>query len=227
MQNRRGNPSSADVELVVARYREDLRWLKRVPRSVRVTVYDKESDLPNVGREAHTYLHHIIARYDSLSPITVFCQGKPFDHAWNFHAVLRDLSDAPRLPEPGFLWIGHIVDRDDPNGSLLFQRWSKNENGRPLRLLEFWRDLWETQAPDFFTFYLGAQFAAKRELILRRPLAFYQRALEIAVTFTDAAHCFERCWDQVFGVNGIPEPLRGKALPIYLKPIRRLQSGKA
>ena len=78
------------IELVVARYREELNWLRRVPKSVRVTIYDKSAApqpgaiaLPNVGREAHTYLHHIVSRYESLSEVTVFCQGKPFDPlAW-------------------------------------------------------------------------------------------------------------------------------------------------
>ncbi|MFH0909189.1 MAG: hypothetical protein V1929_10535 [bacterium] len=29
------------IELVVARYAEDLSWLRRVPKAARVTVYDK------------------------------------------------------------------------------------------------------------------------------------------------------------------------------------------
>ncbi|MGL1148113.1 hypothetical protein ACSTLH_00765, partial [Vibrio parahaemolyticus] len=36
--------------------------------------------LPNVGREAHTWIHHIIERYETLSPYTLFLQGNPLDH---------------------------------------------------------------------------------------------------------------------------------------------------
>jgi len=62
-------------ELVVARHREDLNWLRRVPKRFRVTLYDKgghpgaRHPLPNIGREAHTYLHHIVTRYDDLAAL--------------------------------------------------------------------------------------------------------------------------------------------------------------
>lgn len=86
------------LELVVARYAEDLSWLRRVPKTVRVTVYNKGGDtvpgmaLPNVGREAHTYLHHMVTRYDDLAEVTLFCQGKPFDHVPDLHKILRQLA---------------------------------------------------------------------------------------------------------------------------------------
>src|SRR5688572_16556932 len=109
------------LELVVARYNENLNWLRRVPKEFRVTIYDKSDenlpnamDLPNVGREAHTYLWHIVARYDSLAEVTVFCQGRPFDHAYDFHQTLRDLAESPVCHD--FLPLGHIVDTDDACG---------------------------------------------------------------------------------------------------------------
>ncbi|MFM7373695.1 MAG: DUF3431 domain-containing protein, partial [Chthoniobacterales bacterium] len=86
-------------ELVVARYDEDLAWLKRVPKEFLVTVYDKGDGssggvpLNNEGREAHTYLHHLTERYESLADVTVFVQGHPFDHAPDLHKVLRALAD--------------------------------------------------------------------------------------------------------------------------------------
>ncbi len=204
------------IELVVARFNEDLRWLKRVPPDIRVTVYHKGKELPNVGREAHTYLHHIVTRYDDLAPVTVFCQGKPFDHVSDFHKILKSL----RVDR--FQWFGHIIDRDDRTGSLLFQQWSKNEDHRPLPLDDFFRALWEKPAPDFMTFYPGANFAVTAEQICKQPRAFYARALTIAAELPDAAHCFERTWDRVFGVDGIPSDLVKNGVPVYLKPIRRL-----
>lgn len=218
-------------ELVVARHREDLRWLRRVPKTIRVTVYDKgehadaKHPLPNIGREAHTYLHHIVSHYDDLAPVTVFAQGKPFDHVSNFHAVLRNVADGETgLNTDGFRWLGHIVDWDDPAGSRLFQNWTKNPERTPLPLEEFSRALWNEPAPPRSVFYPGANFVASRELIHRRPRSFYERALGLSATPPDAAHCFERTWDRVFGTNGIPPELRGRELPIYLKPIRRLMT---
>jgi hypothetical protein len=43
-------------------------------------VYDKSKDIPNVGREAETYLRYIIENYNCLPEYVAFLQGHPFDH---------------------------------------------------------------------------------------------------------------------------------------------------
>jgi hypothetical protein len=214
------------IELVVARYREELNWLRKVPRPIRVTVYDKSGDappgavpLPNVGREAHTYLHHLVSRYDDLTEYTVFCQGKPFDHAYDFHPTLRAFAENPdSIGE--FRWLGHIIDTDTPDGRL-FRVWSKNEDGRELGLRGFHRHLFGTDGPERYPFVLGAQFAVRRDVVRRQLRAFHEQALALAVQFPDAAHCFERTWDRVFGLTGIdPTWLAGRET-VYLKPVKK------
>lgn len=101
------------VDLVIARYKEDLGWLRDVPEHINIIIYNKDDtpppqkfmtrigwstrgsqptpmnapsrckviNLPNIGREADTYLKHIIDNYHELADITVFCQGSPFDHS--------------------------------------------------------------------------------------------------------------------------------------------------
>ena len=213
------------IELVVARYLEDLSWLRNIPPQIQITVYDKSSggNLPNVGREAHTYLHHIVSRYDSLADTTVFAQGKPFDHAFDFHKTLRELATNPSSTKL-FRWLGHIIDTDSWDGARLFATWSKNSGDERLDMRRFSRALFVDEGgPDEYTFVLGAQFVATRELIRSRPLSFWQRALEVSIDFPDAAHCFERSWNRVFGVAGLDlEWLNGRKT-VYLKPIRRLE----
>lgn len=238
-------------ELVVARYLEDLAWLRKRPANLRVTVYDKSPDasagpsaipLPNVGREAHTYLHHLVSRYDTLAEQTIFCQGKPFDHAYDFKKTLRELTDADAIVgraslsmTPGsspamsteFRWLGHLIDTDDSRGERLFRPWSKNENGRGLDLTGFHRALFGTDGPAWYTFVLGAQFVVHREVVHRQPKAFYERALAVSVTFPDAAHCFERSWDRVFGLIGLdPDWLAGRQT-VYLKPMKHQSTDQA
>lgn len=222
------------VDLVVARWQEDLAWLRRVPRPVRVWIYNKGPEvvpprpatsvipLPNVGREAHTYLHHLVTRYEELADLTVFVQGRPFDHVPDLHRVLRGLA-AGEEPVSAFRWLGFLIDRDDADGSLLFQKWSKNPERRPLPMRAFWPAVFGIQpCPDSFVFYGGANWIASAAGLRRRARAFYQQALRVAAEFPDAAHCFERCWDRVLGVDGIPAELRCQPMPVYLKPIRRL-----
>jgi hypothetical protein len=208
------------LEVVVARYRERVDWTRNVPRGVRVTIYDKGGgELPNVGREAHSYLHHIVQRWSSLADVTVFCQGHPFDHAYDLHQVLRALA-ARRERVADFRWLGFIIDTDDARGRRLFVPWSKNTDRRELALDEFHARLFGEPAPAEVRFYPGGQFAVSAACVRGRPLAFWQRALGLAADFPDAAHCFERLWDRVFGVVGVDPALLGGERCRYLKPIR-------
>ncbi|MBD2751717.1 DUF3431 domain-containing protein [Spirosoma validum] len=221
------------IELVVAHYNENLNWLRNVPKGLRVTVYDKGNSsltdweaisLPNVGREAHTYLHHLVNRYNSLADWTIFCQGKPFDHAYDFKKMLRDLVADPNslstnYPQ-GFGWLGHLIDTDDNQGHRLFKPWSKNENGRGLDLRGFHRALFDTDGPEHYIFVLGAQFAVHGNVVRQRPASFYKRALDVSISFPDAAHCFERSWDRIFGVTGIDSEWLAGRLTVQLKPMK-------
>lgn len=77
------------IEIVVARYNEDLSWTKEYPfNQFKYTIYNKGSNkdftkpsiyrviqLPNVGRCDHTYLYHIVNNYAVLAPITIFLPG--------------------------------------------------------------------------------------------------------------------------------------------------------
>jgi hypothetical protein len=215
------------LELVVSLYEEDPAWLRRVPGTFRVTAYDKSgaddaaNPLPNVGREAHTYLHHLVSRYEDLADVTLFAQGKPFDHVPDFHRILRNLASG-RERVDAFRWLGFIIDEDDRTGSRLFRHWGKNEDKRGLCMEDFWKALWDDPVPERFVFYPSAHFAVTRETIRLQPVSFYERALRVATTLPDAAHCFERCWDRVFGVDGIPPAFRDQPKPIYFRPVERL-----
>lgn len=218
------------IELVVAHYTENLNWLRNLPTGLQKTIYDKSPEglteweaipLPNVGREAHTYLHHLVSRYDTLAEWTIFCQGKPFDHAYDFKKTLREFAAEPlSLNGTGFIWRGHLIDTDDNQGHLLFQPWSKNEDGRGLDMRGFHNALFDTDGPELYTFVLGAQFIVHRNVIRQKSVSFYERALAVSISFSDAAHCFERSWDRLFGVVGIdPNWLAGR-LMVQLKPMK-------
>ena len=103
--------SRCTKQLVVARYREPIyNWVLLVPADVSVKVYLKYGDvedltagvldlvdevepLANIGREGHTYLHHIIQNYDNLCEYTIFTQADPFKHNPTFVQDLFDNMD--------------------------------------------------------------------------------------------------------------------------------------
>jgi hypothetical protein len=215
------------LELVVARHRENLAWLRRVPRDFAVTVYDKGDGgsggtrLPNAGREAHTYLHHLAERHGDLAGVTVFVQGHPFDHAPDLHERLRALAEG-REAVAGFHWLGFLADTDDARGRRLFVPWSKNPERAELALDEFHRQLFGAPGPQAYRFFVGGQFAVTRATAHRREAGFYRRAADLAVAHPLAPHCFERCWDRVFGTDGTAGRLPPGQLTAYFKPIKRL-----
>ena len=226
------------IELVVARYEEDLRWLRRVPKDVRITIFNKGASpvlppglshreditvkpLQNEGREAHSYLTHIVERYTSLATVTVFCQGHPFDHAPDFHDQLRVLAET-RETEP-FLWFGFLEETDDPLGKRLFVPWSKNLERKELSTGRLHEELFGLPSPALFHFRVGAQFSVSREAAHRRPIEFYRRALEFSTALSLAAHSYERLWDRIFGDPQIDPTTLGESGVRYLKKIRRLE----
>jgi hypothetical protein len=94
------------IELVIARHNESLDWLKEEPFcNYYHTIYNKGNDtnfyvnfktlnvlsLENIGRESHTYLKHIILRYDTLPTLTVFLPGsldKNLNKKWKARYIL-------------------------------------------------------------------------------------------------------------------------------------------
>jgi len=84
--------------IVVARYNEDVVWL--LPYDDCVVLYNKgKDDLPpftnivklaNIGREGHTYLHHIIENYNNISDRVTFIQGDPLTHN---HTIIYGLDN--------------------------------------------------------------------------------------------------------------------------------------
>ena len=233
-RRRDGKAAAVALDVAVARYAEELNWTRKLPASARVWLYDKRGDLPaerfpwarvvrleNVGVEAHTYISHIIEMYQEVAAVTLFCQGWPFDHCYDLQPTVHAVVEG-RESVTSFRWLGHILDTDDAHGRRLFTRWSKNADGRELAVGEFHRELFGEPLDGLVHFRPGAQFIATAGAIRSRPLAFWRRALELAVSFPDAGHCFERLWDRVFGVRAIDPAELGPDGCRYLKPIRRL-----
>jgi hypothetical protein len=87
-----------ECEIVVARYNEDISWLKDLPKDIKITVYNKGQNdipmpyinLPNKGRESHTYLYHIVNNYNNLAEMTIFCQGDSISHNPDFINLIKN-----------------------------------------------------------------------------------------------------------------------------------------
>jgi hypothetical protein len=183
-------------QVVVAKYQESIDWVKGLP--CEAVVYDKSADpgpgsnpLPNVGREAHTYAHHICENWDRLADLTVFSQGNPFLHTGPaFLERVRRLPDGVQFVD----LVGHFIECDRAG--------LPHHPGLPIA------EVWERLFPDIdsdwmparFCFGTGAIFAASREAIQRLPLAWWQGLRDfLATDELEGAWVLERLWPTILG----------------------------
>lgn len=133
---------SAQVQLVLARYSEDIRWV-RAYRDIAV-IYNKGAyhsildtlnvvEVENVGREGHTYLHHMITAYDSLKDRTIFAQGEPFSHN---DTLLYAIDNYDKLDDVMPLGLGYLVNNNLPPPYLLDKLKKRTEYGLEYAVLK-------------------------------------------------------------------------------------------
>jgi hypothetical protein len=163
------------MNIVVARYQEDVSWTKEFSN---VIVYNKgealgacynEIKLNNVGREAHTYFKHICDNYDKLSEYTVFLQGNPFDHSPNIIQNLKKYTS--ETIDLDFEFLSEWIIECSLNGC----RYHRN-----LPLRKVYEHIFKTRGDDKpFSFGAGAQFIVSKKQILKHSKEFYLNILNL------------------------------------------------
>jgi hypothetical protein len=184
------------MTMVVARYNEDLDWLRTVPWNY--IVYNKggilpdwiknEIKLPNIGHEAHTYLVYIIDNYDNLPDYTIFVQGYPFDHSKKLIEKINNF-DA----KDDFFALSDAVLQSDATGYPWHPGLKIGESAQKLFLDQI----------DVFEFLAGAEFIVSKRAILFHSMTTYQRILDFLIGSKDIIEPFsgwvmERLWKTIF-----------------------------
>ena len=177
---------------MVARYNEDVEWLHSVKYtvggSIPWVVYNKGTslhrgwvNLENVGREAGTYIYHIVNSWDWLEDTTIFCQGDPFPHSPNFLDRIGDsLGGFTGFGEEYICKLNGLPHHHLPGMPAAFQRFLGIQ-------------------PEVVRFYPGACFAVGRERIKARPSHFWKELLRFTAREPDAPWILERMWLYLMG----------------------------
>ena len=158
--------------LVVAYYYEDIDWLQSIDSFDSVFLYNKNTkdipgsiNLPNVGREAHTFLFHIVNNYNNLADITVFVQGNPFLH------ISKLKENSGKELNDFFKSHNYLNDRAEPLLTELMIDYAPYT-------AKCYRECIEGNIPDPITFSPGAQWIVPKECILSKSLSFYKKLLK-------------------------------------------------
>jgi len=166
--------------LVVARYTENLDWLNQVP--IQPIVYNKGPYLsnciavPNIGREAHTYLSFIVDHYDYLPDKVFFTQGDPFPHSPNFLQLLEEA-----LIRPFEIVSLGTIDTELITSSKSHPGIEKGLQDMAYELLGY--------SPTTLFFPVGALFGYSRQFIQKRPLSFWQSLLSKCIESGETLNC--------------------------------------
>lgn len=216
-------PTKEDVgrrtkEVVVAWFRENIGWIRSYELQNITTVYCKGGgtihpdaglrrcvELPNVGREGHTYLQHIVDNYDSLADVTFFLQGDCVDHANK--AIYSRVAACDDVD-----WFLPLSSRSLTMNDFQCSCWS--DDGRDL-MSAMYNDMFESAAPKYVSFGPGAIFAASRAAIRFRSLEFWKRLLAIMEgggVDPIQGYALERFWPLIFCRDCVEKKLKKASL---------------
>jgi len=214
------------IDIVVARYEEDLSWLHNIlPEEYgNLYIYNKGSplninipnshviQLPNLGRECHTYFHHVIANYNNLPNITLFIPGSTwtrFDKRVRFLRVLNHIKLRGESTIPGYSSKDYINSQQDfevDNYEITNPENRKSNSDNSLhrsaeRPLNKW---FEKNFPGekLTCMSFTGIMAATDTGIRKRPVEFYKRLLdEVSYTNPETCHYYERTWKNIFSID--------------------------
>ena len=213
--------------IIVARYNENINWL--LPYKDICYIYNKGKqdipghlfhiiNLPNYGRESHTYLYHIIQNYDHLTEYNIFFQGKIQDH------MILNVEDY--FEEKDFIaFTKKETIQNFKKPIAHFGKWKNDLMHGKMTPSPFILYDWLTklcglkmdESVQFLPVAWGAIFSVSRKLIHQKPKEFYEYLYRY-VNYNDnpeEGHFFERSWYTLFHNPIIPKKY------IYVIPLNK------
>jgi hypothetical protein len=217
------------VSVVIARFNEDLSWLSIFDKiaeemncKIELYIYNKgidNLDLPcekidNLGREAYTYLYHILNRMKNPQDIknteyTLFLQGRIDDHCIDLKSFIKNkISDAmthsTKLSLTSAASHNYLHYSAHPNFRIF--DWKGQTTRAEVALGPWFENNLKIKFPDQPLWWSGALFCINDILILNRKVTFYEQLLlQVSTLNPEVAHYLERSWLYVF----LPDIING------------------
>ena len=209
------------IELVVARYDENLEWLDRwTPYVDRITVYDKSDTpfeklhpnvtvrkLPNVGREAHSYLTHFVDTYDDLCDVVICTQGRYDDHLSDtqFDKLVRYSENPPTAKGLDVSWGKSVMQHHGWTSDRAWRDQTMQPAGMTMGKF-FLKYIADDLVPESDVhWWYGAIFRTTKDRITANPVEKYEALLPLLEVGSnpEMAHMLERAWGCLLTKNRI------------------------
>lgn len=214
------------IDLVISYYKEDLSWFEKYRhiKFNKIYIYNKgpgtvpdikvpfiEIKLPNIGRCDHTYLYHIVKKYDDLGDVTIFTTGSVLlDHKFKLFAIILDKTI--RTENSVFYGTYYKNVKNKFNNFTMDSyeaAYNKNNDGfqkmelSKIRPFGKWYDS-HFKGIDISLVNYNGIFSVSKKHIIQHTKDYYK---ELIADFPDnsnpeVGHYFERAWLAVF--NPIP-----------------------
>ena len=212
-------------EIVISRYNEKLDWIKEPPFNRHpLIIYNKGLNenfektqnitkiinLPNVGRESHTYLYHIVNNYHNLADITFFLPGSTdspnkYDRAVSIINKIEETNETAlsckidkdiHKSQYNFTLDKYAVTNND-NLSINSNSDIVMSNIRPFG--EWFKTTFKNNEENNCISW-NAIIGISKENILQKPISFYENLLKEVdgVDNPETGHFIERSWYAVF-----------------------------
>jgi len=210
-------------EIILARYNEDVNWLNKKPYTdYKVICYNKGDNnikinnlkntiqLPNVGREAHSYLYHIINNYDDLANISIFLMGSMTDNVHKKNQKLKLLFENLNSDNSIFICQTYNDVKEELYDFTLQEYKSTNKNNslknndKTLEKAEIYPfgKWFEHYFNDIIITHISYNsiFALNKKHILQHPKEYYIKLIKQLEKSSnpEVGHYFERSWEAVF-----------------------------
>lgn len=206
---------------VIARYKEDLDWLKDFNNPF--MVYNKgpewpyeiaRKDIPNKGREAETYFRSIIENYSTLSQYKymVFLQGNPFEHCHDLFEKINTYDDENNIrylsESNGFMELDKILYLKDFSVSLIECLLKQNysvQSGAVKSLL-FLNFIGIEVKSCEWSYACGAQYIVPTKMILNKSVEWWMHVYRVFECYKslgsdDFAYILEFTWPMIWNFS--------------------------
>lgn len=178
------------MHLIIARYNENLDWLKNFEYSY--TIYNKGKNIDkkhyinvsNKGRESESYLRFIVDNYNNLPKTMIFLQGNPFPHCKNLSSEISNYKDE------NFYFLGKKLTFDYANGL--------PNHRRGLDIPKIEKELGLFEGREKYYFMPGAQFIVKSNSVYYRSYEWWKNAYDVHNSHENSPWVFERLWGYIF-----------------------------